>query len=169
MIDLRFPTALQVVLSLANAEATETRCTSVDLAMALGANPSLVRKLLVPLNREGITASTLGKHGGVRLGRPAEQITLYDIYHAITENKKLLVARPDVPKMCIVSGNIARFFGDLASDVEDGVRHVLTGRTVAQTLAEMRRMETEQLKTPRGKARQLAKRSSSAAAAARKR
>ena len=145
MIDWRFPTALQIVLSLTVAAEKGIQCTSQELASGLGANPSLVRKLLVPLSRAGLTASSLGKHGGVRLARPADRITLADVYRAITDNKKLLAARPDVPNVCEVSTNIVEYFGTLADEVEDAVRGVLGRRTVADTLAQVRAIESQRL------------------------
>ena len=138
MIDLRFPTALQIVLSLAIASETDKRCTSSDLATGLGANPSLVRKLLVPLSRDGIVASSLGKHGGVRLGRPADQITLGDVYSSITDGKRILVARPDVPRLCVVSTNMDQFFETVAGEAEGAVLNVLGRRTIADGLEELR-------------------------------
>lgn len=144
MIDMRFPTALQMVLSLAVALETGQRCTSGELAAGLGANPSFVRKLLVPLNRDGIVASSLGKNGGVRLGRPADQITLRDVYRSITEDKRIMAARPDVPHLCFVSANMGRFFETLASEAEDAVLGVLSRRTIADGVAEMRRLSQQE-------------------------
>ncbi len=118
-----------------------------------GANPSLVRKLLVPLGRAGVTASSLGKHGGVRLARPAREITLGDVYRAITDKKKLLAARPDVPSVCVVSTNIVAYFDTLADDVEDAVRGVLGRRTVAETLAQVRQLDARRRSSPRSTGR----------------
>ena len=79
MLDYRFPTALQMVLSVAMAEQMGERSTSAILAYGLEANPSFIRKLMVPLTRDGIIVSTLGRNGSIHLGRPAEEITLRDI------------------------------------------------------------------------------------------
>lgn len=76
MLDYRFPTALQMVLSVAMAEQLGERSTSAILAYGLEANPSFIRKLMVPLTRDGIIVSTLGRNGSIHLGRPAEEITL---------------------------------------------------------------------------------------------
>ena len=140
MIDLRFPTALQMVLSLAVAHEADRRCTSGELAAGLGANPVLVRKLLLPLARTGIVIATAGKNGGVRLGRPPENVTLRDIYLAVVDDKRLLSARPNVPNLCVVSRNIGRFFDELAEQVERSASDALAGRTVAQSLAVIRAM-----------------------------
>ena len=138
MTDLRFPTALQMVLSLAIAHEAGARCTSKELAAGLGANPVLVRKLLVPLARDGIVISTTGKNGGVRLGRPPQDITLEEIYASALEEKRLFATRPDVPAKCVVSRNIGSFFDALTTDIGRNVRERLALRTVSQTLAELR-------------------------------
>ncbi|TKI06564.1 RrF2 family transcriptional regulator [Martelella alba] len=137
MIDLRFPTALQMVLSVANAEQTGTRATSAVLAAGLQANPSFVRKLMVPLTRDGIILSTHGRQGSIHLGRPAERITLLEIYQSVTEDKPLWTMRPDVPQSCLVSANTGWFFASLAGEAEQACMEVLARRTVAEALREM--------------------------------
>ena len=144
MIDLRYPTALQMVLSLAVARETGVRCTSGELAAGLGANPVLVRKLLVPLARDGIVLSTTGKNGGVRLARPPEEITLLDVYRAAVDDKRLFATRPNVPGLCVVSRNIARFFDDLAEKAGDGLSRFLSERTVAESLTAVRQLDQAQ-------------------------
>lgn len=89
MLDFRFPTALQMVLSVAVAEKQGMRSTSATLAAALEANPSFIRKLMVPLTKDGIIVSTLGRNGSIHLGRPAEEITLRDIYLAVIDDKRI--------------------------------------------------------------------------------
>lgn len=86
MLDYRFPTALQMVLSVAMAEQSGERSTSAT-RLRPEANPSFIRKLMVPLARDGIIVSTLGRNGSIHLGRPAEEITLRDIYLSVTEDK----------------------------------------------------------------------------------
>src|SRR5882757_950296 len=114
MIDLRFPTALQIVLGIQIAEEDGVRCTSQKLAESLGVAASFVRRLLVPLSRDGIVESSLGKHGGARLARSPNSITLRDIYCSVTDDKPLWTARPDIPCQCVASANIADFFEGVA-------------------------------------------------------
>lgn len=97
MLDFRFPTALQMVLSVAVAEKQGVRSTSAILAAGLEANPSFIRKLMVPLTKDGIIVSTLGRNGSIHLGRPAEQITLRDIYLAVIDDKRIWAARLKCP------------------------------------------------------------------------
>ncbi len=140
MLDLRFPTALQMILSLAVADETGARCTSSELAIGLGANPVLVRKQLTPLAAHGIVIATSGKNGGVRLARRPEDITLRDVYRAVIEDKRLWTARPDVPSLCVVSTNIDTFFETLAGRAEQALLSLLADQTVAGSLAEIRRI-----------------------------
>jgi Rrf2 family transcriptional repressor of oqxAB len=137
MIDLRFPTALQMVLSVALADRDGFRCTSQVLADGLSANPSFIRKLLVPLTREGMISASAGKGGGLHLGRPAHQITLHDIYGAVTEDKRVFVAREDLPARCRISANINEFFGGVTEEAESAMLEVLSRRNVADSLEEI--------------------------------
>lgn len=134
MLDIRFPTALQMVLCIAKADREGLRCTSKILADGLKANPSFVRKMMVPLTRDGIIVSTLGRCGTTRLGRPAEDITLCDIYTSVIEDKPLMAGRPEVEPCCVVSANACWYFKQLAKEAEQASLDVLAKRTVADAL-----------------------------------
>lgn len=144
MIDLRFSTALQIVLSVALADQDGFRCTSTVLADGLDANPSFVRQLLVPLRRDGIIDASVGKGGGLRLARPAASITLRDIYASITGEKRFLPARP-VPPRCRVSANIEPFFEKVAADADRALLESLERRNVAEALSELLRLDKERV------------------------
>ncbi|HDE1483250.1 TPA: Rrf2 family transcriptional regulator [Klebsiella quasipneumoniae] len=138
MLDYRFPTALQMVLSVAMAEQMGERSTSAILAYGLEANPSFIRKLMVPLTRDGIIVSTLGRNGSIHLGRPADKITLRDIYLSVIEDKKLWASRPEVPARCVVSANACWYFKSVADEAEQASpRH-----TVASALEALKNADT---------------------------
>jgi Rrf2 family transcriptional repressor of oqxAB len=139
MLDYRFPTALQMVLSVAMAEQLGERSTSAILAYGLEANPSFIRKLMVPLTRDGIIVSTLGRNGSIHLGRPAESITLRDIYVSVIEDKKLWASRPDVPARCVVSANACWYFKSIADEAEQASLDVLARHTVASALEKVKK------------------------------
>ncbi|RVR53335.1 transcriptional regulator [Klebsiella pneumoniae] len=138
MLDYRFPTALQMVLSVAMAEQMGERSTSAILAYGLEANPSFIRKLMVPLTRDGIIVSTLGRNGSIHLGRPADKITLRDIYLSVIEDKKLWASRPDVP----VSANACWYFKSVADEAEQASLNVLARHTVASALEAVKNADT---------------------------
>ncbi|HEI9813826.1 TPA: Rrf2 family transcriptional regulator [Serratia marcescens] len=138
MLDFRFPTALQMVLSVAVAEKQGMRSTSATLAAALEANPSFIRKLMVP-TKDGIIVSTLGRNGSIHLGRPAEEITLRDIYLAVIDDKRIWASRPEVPARCLVSANACWYFKSVVNEAEQASLAVLARHTVADSLAELER------------------------------
>ncbi|EPG9170381.1 RrF2 family transcriptional regulator [Klebsiella pneumoniae] len=138
MLDYRFPTALQMVLSVAMAEQMGERSTSYGLE----ANPSFIRKLMVPLTRDGIIVSTLGRNGSIHLGRPADKITLRDIYLSVIEDKKLWASRPDVPARCVVSANACWYFKSVADEAEQASLNVLARHTVASALEAVKNADT---------------------------
>ena len=57
--------------------------TSEHVAGSVNTNPSLVRRLLSSMARAGLTTSQFGAGGGALLARPADQITLGDVYRAV--------------------------------------------------------------------------------------
>jgi len=141
MIDLRFSTAVQMVLSVALAEHDDFRCTSKMLAEGLGTNPSLIRKLLFPLSRDGLIRPSVGKGGGLRLGRAAERITLRDVYQSVIENKAILAIRDDIPRRCRISANINEFFDTVTGEAERAMLETLQRRTIAESLAGILRLD----------------------------
>ncbi len=116
--------------------------------MALGPNPSLVRKLLVPLVRSGLVRSTMGKHGGVQLGRPSAEIALGDIYLATQGAGRLWSARPEMPHVCLITSTAGDFFRNLADQAEQAVLTFLGQRTLERSLAELRGLEASRSPEP---------------------
>jgi Rrf2 family transcriptional repressor of oqxAB len=142
VLDIRFSSALQAMLFLAvAAERGEPATSSGRLAEALGTNPSLVRKLLVPLGTGGLIASTRGRGGGTRLSRPAGEITLAEIYRCSVGEKPLWACRPEGEHVCLDTGNAARYFAELTAEAERAVLESLGHRTLADAVDEMRRFD----------------------------
>jgi Rrf2 family transcriptional repressor of oqxAB len=142
MLDVRFSRSLKLMLLLGHAEEEHSPVlTSARLARSLDTNPSLVRKLMVPLVQDGLVASIKGRSGGVRLGRPAEQITLEEIYHSSVGEKPLWAPRPEGPRECLVTNHSAEYFVRLTGETEGAVLHTLAGRTLADSLDELRSID----------------------------
>lgn len=146
MIDVRFPTALQMMLSLALAQAEGVeRLSSAQLAEGVDSSPTFVRRMLMPLIQAGLVRSAMGRDGGVSLGAPAATITLGEIYKATMGDKRLWTGRSDIPHQCLVSRTVERFFGQLADEVDESVMRLLGGRTLADVLLELRTLDTERV------------------------
>jgi Rrf2 family transcriptional repressor of oqxAB len=142
MLDVRFSSALKAMLLLGHAdEEGSPVLTSTQLARSLNTNPSLVRKLMVPLVRDALVASVKGRGGGVRLGRPASQITLGEIYRSSIGDKPLWAPRAEGPRECLVTNHSAEYFARLTDETEAAVLCALAGRTLADSLDELRAID----------------------------
>jgi Rrf2 family transcriptional regulator, repressor of oqxAB len=136
---VRFSSALKVMLLLGHAEQEGSPVlTSTQLGRSLDTNPSLVRKLMVGLVQDGLVASIKGRNGGVRLGRPSDQITLEEIYRSSIGSKPLWAPRPEGPRECLVTNHSAEYFVRLTDETEAAVLGALAGRTLADSLDELR-------------------------------
>ncbi len=146
MIDVRFPTALQIMLSLALAQAEGIELlSSAQLAEGVDSNPTFVRRLLAPLIQAGLVRSTMGREGGVSLTVDASAITLGEIYKATMGDKRLWTGRSDIPHRCLVSCNVERFFANLADEVDEAVVRLLGARTLAEALSQLRTLDAERV------------------------
>ena len=56
---------------------------SETLAHSIGTNPSVVRRLCMALTEAGLINSIVGRSGGTRLAKAAQDISLLDVYRAV--------------------------------------------------------------------------------------
>jgi Rrf2 family transcriptional repressor of oqxAB len=77
-----FPVAVQALVVIAR---TDGLCPSHTMAHDLNAHAVFVRRVLAQLARVGIVQAREGRVGGYRLARPAQHITLADIYRAVKQ------------------------------------------------------------------------------------
>ncbi|PCC68258.1 Rrf2 family protein [Nannocystis exedens] len=140
MVDVRFASALQLMLMLALAQREDAGLlSSSELAGGLVTNPSLIRKLLASLAAAGLIVTTMGVKGGSRLARPAREITLRDVYLAVLGERGLFAGRSDLPHRCVVTSNMEEMFHELSHELEAATLAVLAGRTLAGELDELER------------------------------
>jgi len=137
MMDTRFSSALQIIITVAVNENNNTRSTSNTLASGLDAKPSLVRKLIAPLMQKNILVSSEGYQGGYRLGRPADSIYLSEIYLAVTPDKKIWGTREDIPAACFISSNMGEWSAKLCKEAEGALLGVLGERSVQDAISEL--------------------------------
>jgi Rrf2 family transcriptional repressor of oqxAB len=146
MIDTRFSTAMQIVVSVAVNDEAGVRSTSQSLAVGLDTNASFVRKLLPPLTESGILVSAAGSKGGIRLARPSKEILLSEIYAAVTGSRKLWATRHEIPHAGLVGENIGDLSEYLCDRAEQAVVDMLGAVTVEDSVAELRRLDVERHK-----------------------
>lgn len=81
-VSKKFPIAVHALLIMAKFEDTE-KATSTLIAQSTGANAVIIRNLFIVLKEHGLIQATAGKNGGVRLAKPAKDISLWDVYSAV--------------------------------------------------------------------------------------
>jgi Rrf2 family transcriptional regulator, repressor of oqxAB len=75
-----FRVSVQILVMLA---AKDEACSSAHLAEGLDAHAVFLRRVLAQLARANLVAAREGRDGGYRLARPADEITLADVFCAI--------------------------------------------------------------------------------------
>lgn len=97
------------------------------IANSIESNPSLVRRMMSRLKNAGLLTSQPGKVAP-KLGRPATEISLLDVYQAIEDNQKLLHIDEKTNPKCLVGGNIQEtltgIYDKIQSDAEKSMSQV---------------------------------------------
>ncbi|PWB83712.1 MAG: transcriptional regulator [Methylocystaceae bacterium] len=101
------------------------------IASSVNTNPSLIRRLLSQLSREGLTRSVMGSGGGALLMRSAEAITLLDVYNAMDEDGAVLRTHPDANPKCPIGRNIGAVLEERFEAAEQALRAELARITIA--------------------------------------
>jgi Rrf2 family protein len=100
----RFAVAVHILTLLAGAG--DEPLTSEYIAGSVNTNASFIRRLLSMLARAGLTRAQHGTGGGALLARPAESITLRDVYRAVDEGELFAMHRERPNAACPVGRNI---------------------------------------------------------------
>ena len=136
MVATRFSVALHILMLVASDTADEA--TSARMALSIGTNPVVVRRIAGHLARAGLISVQRGP-GGASLARPAEQITLRDVWRAIhPEKEKLIRVHPRTNK----ADPIGRQVPEMLRARFDAAEAVMLQDFAATTVAELvRRLE----------------------------
>jgi DNA-binding IscR family transcriptional regulator len=98
-----------------------------------------VRRILSLLARAGLTRARMGAGGGTLLARPAEAITLKDVYRAVECGERLFALHHEKPNpKCPVGRNIQAVLERATGAAQTALEEQLGGRTVADVMAEVR-------------------------------
>ena len=97
--DSRLPRVLHVLLHL---DGVDRPMTSEMIGEMLGANPSLVRRMMGGLRKAGFVGSTKGHHGGWHLARRLDEISLADVYAALGAPNLFSVGMSDDAPQCLL-------------------------------------------------------------------
>ena len=112
---------------------------SQTLAASVNTNPVVVRRLLLTLRRARLIETVTGRHGGARLRRKPDRISLLDIYDAVESRAVIPISERKVLKQCDVSCHMKSIMSDVAEGTEQAVRKYLRGLSLAQLVGKVRR------------------------------
>lgn len=101
MVNQQFATAVHVLTALAFNK--KNLMSSDALALSVNTNPVVIRRLLSMLTKASLVATTRGKSGGVKLSKEPSQITLKDVYVALSPTDPLAPREKSPHKECPVS------------------------------------------------------------------
>ena len=125
----RIATAIHIMTSLAFAEESMT---SAELAESINTNPVVVRRMLPQLARAGLIQCASGKQGGSILARDARQISLADIYNAVSDQEYLFpIPEKKANKGCPVSCQMRGLLKNVFDQAEEAVRNRLQSVTLS--------------------------------------
>ena len=92
---------------------------STVIADSIQTNPAFVRQIMMKLKKAGLMSSVNG-HAKPSLAKPAEEITLLDIYKAVEGSKPLLHLDTHTNPDCGVGVNIQLALQDYYSEIQKG-------------------------------------------------
>ncbi|MGV7216009.1 Rrf2 family transcriptional regulator [Bradyrhizobium sp. UFLA05-112] len=116
--------------------------TSEILSSSINTNASLVRRLLMQLAAARLTRSQMGAGGGALLARPANRITLLDVFRAVVEEGVVIPLHQNPNPACPVGRNIATALDGIVSSVEQAMEAALSRTTIADLTAEVLNLES---------------------------
>lgn len=105
----------------------DTDLSSTQIAESVKTNPAFVRQIMMKLRGAGLMSSISG-HAKPSLAKPAEQITLLDIYKAVEGEKPLLHLDTHTNPDCGVGVNIQLalrdYYQEIQNTAEDHMRRI---------------------------------------------
>ncbi|RFS20521.1 Rrf2 family transcriptional regulator [Chitinophaga silvatica] len=129
MNNSRFPISLHILTLLASDEGVLK--SSDHIAGSININPVLVRKEISNLRKHGMIESKEGKNGGATLSRPANQILLSEIYHAVQQSSLLGNSKNKPNPNCPIGRQINQHLDDLYNELENVLLNKLAHMTLS--------------------------------------
>lgn len=114
--DSRLSRSLHVLLHMMR---KETPFTSEQIATMLNTNSVVVRRTLSGLRETGLLHSEKGHGGGWTLAKPAEQITLLDIYQSLGSPRIFTIGFDNVSPNCAVEASVNEALGQSLKKIEN--------------------------------------------------
>lgn len=117
MLDQRFAVSVHIMTVLSYHEGQLV--TSETLAKGIRTNPTVIRRLVSKLAEAGLVESFKGKTGGVRISERTKEITLKDIYEAVSGKPLIHSPNKEPQKNCTVSCAMKKIMCDITTGLEN--------------------------------------------------
>jgi Rrf2 family protein len=108
--------------------------TSEEVAASVNTNAVIVRRSLSDLQRAGLVTARRGNGAGFSLGRPATEITLLDVWLAVSPEPLLALHHSEPNLECPVGRGIRPVLTDLYDEATEAFQAALARRNVADVL-----------------------------------
>ena len=111
------------------------------ISASVGVNPVIIRKIFGQLKAAGIIHVQRGGNGGVSLARPAEEITLFDVYRAVdsVEEEGLFHFHENPNANCPVGRNMHYVMDERLARAQKAMERELSAMTIAEVIADTKR------------------------------
>ena len=131
MVNQQFATAVHILTALACNK--KELMNSDSLATSVNTNPVVIRRLLSQLTKAKLVATARGKAGGVRLAKEPVQISLKDIYLALSPTESIAPRTKSPHKECAVSCAMH----SIMTTVADGTQKAMLKYLETQRLSDL--------------------------------
>ncbi len=138
-ISSRFTIAIHI-FSCINTFEDEHRITSEFLATSIQVNPVIIRRLLGQLKESGLITVQRGS-GGASIARPAEEITLLDVFNAVEslEDGKLFHFHENPNPECPVGKSIHPVLDCRLDQIQAAMEREMQSITLADIFADTKK------------------------------
>ena len=130
----RFPAATHILTALHWNEGE--LLSSEQLAGTVNTNPVVIRRVLGMLRKAGLVTTQPGAHGGSKLAKSPQQITLLAVYQAVEDTSLFRLHCPSTT--CALGGVMETTLAPIYDQAEQAMEQVLAGVTLAQISHEAR-------------------------------
>lgn len=119
----------------------DCKVTSDVLASSVNVNPVVIRRLLQQLKKAGIVNVIRGT-GGTELQKPAEEITLFDLYNAVecVEDGELFHFHENPNPLCPVGKNIHAILDARLEEIQKAMEREMKSITIRDVMNDARKL-----------------------------
>lgn len=135
-VSTQFPIAVHIMLMVAGFP--NQKMTSEIVAESAGVNPVIIRNIFSKLNNAGLLDTKSGR-GKTAIMRPADEITLWDIYTAVEseETDEVFKFHQNTSETCVVGSNIYSILSPHLDDAVNTMKNVFFKVTLQSLIEEL--------------------------------